>query len=261
MKPTKVCVICEANSDTNACPKCQNRINKRLTDIVVMTALAEIELTPGRGGDGRSTTRGLGIRLDALDLVAGNDVLPVLESWERMFREEWGYAPWGPTTAQRGQGQANQAMAYLTGTVRFLRANSAKIAEHPAVDDYHAEIATCWHQARNAANQQPRQAWRVTCPTDTDDGECGTWLRVTGQDFGKDITCRKCRTTWPTERLLMVVATSTEADLWIDIEAATRHTGVPEASLRRYANQGKIKRQGALYEYKSLAAVIRAPAI
>jgi hypothetical protein len=260
MKEHQSCVICNHETPRIACARCQNRIARHLTDIVEYTALAAGELLPGQGGDGRSNERSIGIRIEALDLIAGNDVLPILESWERMFRDEWGYAPWGPTTLGRGQGQADQATAYLTGTVAFLRGNLEKICGHPAVDDFAAEVTTCWHQARNAARRQPRQAWRVTCPADTDTGECGTWLRVTGQDFGQEISCRKCRTTWPTERLLMVVATSTEADLWIDTEAATRHTGVPEASLRRYAKQGKIKRQGSLYEYKSLTTVMRAKA-
>jgi hypothetical protein len=251
------CVICQASTDRMACMKCQRRISDHLGDIVNYASLAEQELLPGRGGDGRSTERSLGIRLQALDLVAGNDVLPILESWERMYREEWGYAPWGPTTLERGQGKADQATAYLTGTVAFLRANLDRICEHPAVDDFHGEVTQVWRQAREAARQQPRQAWRVTCPADADDGECGNVLRITGEDFGKDVTCRTCRTTWPTDRLLMVVASSTEADLWIDTEAAARHTGVPEASLRRYAKQGKIKRRGSLYEYKSLTTVMR----
>jgi hypothetical protein len=58
----------------------------------------------------------------------------------------------------------------------------------------------------------------------------------------------------------MVVATSQEADLWIDVEAAARHTNVPESTLRRYAKEGKITKRGSLYEYKSLTTIIRAPA-
>ena len=257
MNEANTCVICRTPSDHMACIRCHKRISDRLGDIVQYVALAEGELLPGQGGDGRGTERGLGIRLDALDLVAGFDVLPILESWERMYREEWGYAPWGPTTLQRGQGQANQAQAYLVGTVRFLRSHLDKICEHPAVDDFNAEINTCWHQARNAAGRQPRQAWRVTCPTDTEDGECGTLLRVTGQDFGGDVICRTCNTSWPTERLLRVVASSTEADLWVDTDVAVRHTGVPESTLRRWGKDGKIKRKGSLYEYKSLNEVMR----
>jgi hypothetical protein len=235
-----------------ACAKCQNRIAGHLSDIVTYAALAANELQPGQGGDGRGGERGLGIRLDALDFVAGNDVLPILESWERMFREEWGYAPWGPTTLERGQGKADQATAYLTGTVAFLRANLDRISDHPAVDDFSGEVSTCWHQARNAARRQPRQAWRVTCPTDADQGECGNVLRVTGRDFGGEITCKHCRTTWPTDRLLMVVASSNHAELWLDPEAAAEWVGVNTRTLRKWAKQGKIKREHGRYEVHSL---------
>lgn len=253
----KPCTICGHQTPRMACQRCQIRIGKQLSDIVEYAAFAVHELLPGQGGDGRSTERGLGVRLDALDFIAGNDVLPILESWERMWREEWSMAPWGPTTAARGAGQPDQATAYLTGTVRFLRAHLERICEHPAVDDFAHEVSSCWHQARNAARRQPRQAWRVTCPTDTESGECGTLLRVTGEDFGGTVTCRTCRTAWHTERLLWVVASSTEADLWVDTDAAVRHTGVPESTLRRWGREGRIKRKGALYEYKSLSNVLR----
>ena len=206
MRTEHPCIICQHPTDRAACQRCTMRIGRHLSGIVEFAALARGEMLPGQGGDGRSTERSLGIRLDALDLVAGFDVLPVLESWERLFREEWGLAPWGPTTELRGAGQADQAAAYLVGTVAFLRGHLERIAEHPAVGDFSHEVARCWQQARNAARRQPRQAWRVTCPADTDDGECGELLRVTGEDFGGSVTCRACRTSWPTERLLWVVA-------------------------------------------------------
>ena len=97
----------------------------------------------------------------------------------------------------------------------------------------------------------------MTCPADTADGECGSWLRVTGEDFGGSVTCRSCSTIWDTERLLWVVASSSEADLWVDSGAAVRHTGVPESTLRRWGREGRIKRKGSLYEYKSLSNALR----
>ena len=257
MRTEQPCAICEHPTRAATCPRCLTRIGRHLTEIVEFAQIAHQELLPGQGGDGRSTERSLGVRLDALDLIAGFDVLPVLESWERLFREEWALAPWGPTTSMRGAGQADQAAAYLVGTVGFLRAHLDRIGEHPAVGDFATEVATCWQQARNAARRQPRQGWRVTCPADTDDGECGEWLRVTGEDFGGEVTCRSCRTSWPTERLLWVVASSSEADMWVDAAAAARHTGVPESTLRRWARQGKVRRRGTMYEYKSIALMVR----
>lgn len=251
------CQQCQTTRDTNLCPNCQNRTTRQLSQIVQYVHIAASELAPNTNGDGRTTEQSLGINLDALDLIAGNDVLPILESWETMYRNEWQLTPYGPVSAHRAANAPNPTTGLLIGTTEFLKHHLPRIAKHDTAQDFTHEIASCWHQARTAARRQPRQAWRVTCPTDTTQGECGNPLRVTGEDFGNEITCRKCRSTWPTERLLHVVATSQEAEIWVDTEAAARHTGVPESTLRRWGRQGKIKRRGAMYEYKSLNNVIR----
>jgi hypothetical protein len=237
-------------------PRATNRLRQQLQDIITYTKHAAHELQPATGTDSPSSEKTLGIRLEALDLIAGHDVLPVLESWEQMLRHEWGYTPMGPTTAQRTAGQPDQTLAALTGTIQFHQQHLERTLQHPAASDYTSEITTCWHIARNAARAQPRTAWRVTCPADTDTGECGNTLRITGEDFGSIVTCKHCRTNWHTERLLWVVASSTEADLWIDTEAAVKQTGIPEATLRRWGKQGRIKRKGPLYEYKSLTLML-----
>jgi hypothetical protein len=251
------CDIC-GKPNTTSCTTCTNRLRNQLKDIITYTIQAAKELQPGQSNDAPNSEQSIGIRLEALDLIAGHDVLPILESWERMLREEWGYTPMGPTTLHRNAGQKHQVLAALTGTINFHQQHLERILHNPAARDYSSEIVACWHTARNAARAQPRHAWRVTCPTDTPNGECGHTLRVTGQDFEGTITCKACRTTWHTERLLWVVASSTEADLWIDTEAAVKQTGIPEATLRRWGKQGRIKRKGPLYEYKSLTQLLTA---
>jgi hypothetical protein len=245
------CVICQHSTDRYACNKCQRRISDHLSDIVNYAALAENELLPGRGGDGRSTERSLGIRLQALDLVSGHTVLPILESWERMFREEWGYAPWGPTSLERGQGKPDQATAYLTGTVAFLRANLDRICEHAAVDDFHHEVTKCYYEARSAANHQPRQAWRVNCPADIEGAECGHSLRITGQDIDNDIRCRACGSDWNLRRLLLV-AIASGVPIWVDLETAADYFAVHPGTLRKWAKAEQIKRSGSQYDFNSI---------
>jgi hypothetical protein len=256
MQKTINCHICETPTKTNLCTRCQTRTRNQLNEIIKYTTIATTELQPTQNGDGRTTEQSVGINLDALDLITGNDVLPILESWETMYRHEWGYTPLGPVTLKRATNQTNQPLAQLAGCITFLKHHLDRIATHDTATDFSHEIASCWYQARNAARRQPRHAWRVTCPTDTNTGECGNTLRITGQDFGQEITCKKCQTLWPTDRLLHVVATSTEAEIWVDTEAAARHTGVPESTLRRWGKTGKIKRKGSLYEYKSLNKII-----
>ena len=83
------CVVCAAATETGmACARCEARIDRQLSDIVEFYAIACGELLPGRGGDGRSGERGLGVRIDALDFVAGRPrslVVYVLEQIDLLF--------------------------------------------------------------------------------------------------------------------------------------------------------------------------------
>ena len=111
---------------------------------------------------------------------------------------------------------------------------------------------------QQATGETRRAAWRVTCPADTQDGECGQVLRVTQHDFDASVHCQACGTTWPTDRLLRVVASSRHAELWLDPEAAAEWIGVHAATLRKWAVEGRIKREHGRYEVHSLKALVGA---
>jgi len=143
--------------------------------------------------------------------------------------------------------------ATLVGIVTFLQSWISKTCtEHPAVDEFAHELRGVHRASQQAAGQTRRAAWRVTCPSDTEDGECGQQLRVSGEDFGGQVTCRACRTTWPVERLLRVVASSRMAELWLDPEAASEWLGIGERTLRTWAREGRIRRENGRYEVHSL---------
>ena len=212
----------------------------------------DCDLQPVKGDGRRSSERGLGVRLDALDYVAGFDVLPALEEWERDWRKFFGLVPFGVASTDR-----LEPATALAGVVGFLIGWLDKAcAEHPAIDEFSKELAGLWRQAQSAAGQQPRTSWRVTCPADTADGECGNAIRITGEDFDGSVECRKCHTAWPVERLLRVAASSNHAELWLDPEAAATWFGVPARELRRWAQAGKIKRANGRYESHSIREAI-----
>ena len=249
MNDTGACTICQRATERMACERCEHHMRGQLFHIVEYQALAGENLLPGQGGDGRSTERSLGINVAALDMVAAFDAIAVLESWERVWREDYGLTPYGPASAEREP----TAEATLVGIVNFLQAWLSKsCTEHPAIDEFAHELRSLHRSCQQAAGQTQRSAWRVTCPTDTDDGECGRVLRVSGEDFGGYVTCRGCSTTWPVERLLRVVASSRHAELWLDPEAASEWLGVHSATLRRWAKDGRIKREHGRYEVHSL---------
>jgi hypothetical protein len=257
MNEAQTCVVCQYKTTRMACYRCQKRMNERLTDILKYRALVEAELLPGSAGDGRSLEQTIGLRVNALDFATGLTVVDVLELWERDWRDTFGLPPYGPASLQRNQGK-HQSTSVLVGVVAFLQSWMDKACDdHPAIDEFYRELDYCWRHARNAANQQPRTAWRVTCPSDSDSGECGNILRVSGDDFGGTLVCRKCKTTWPTYRLLMVVVSSSEALLWLDAEAISTVVGVTERTIRTWAQQNQVQRRNGLYNFNDVIQIAR----
>ena len=243
------CVICLKKTNAGACGSCESRIRQQLNDIVEFQALASQNLIPGRGGDGRGSERSLGVNIQALDLVGGFDPIAVLESWERVWRQDFSLTPYGPASASRPQ----SPIGTLVGIVGFLQSWLSKACQqHPAISEFAFEVRSLHRSCKAAAGQSDRAGWRVTCPTDADDGECGSVLVVRSEDFGGEVSCRSCKVTWPVERLLRVVASSRHAELWLDPDAASEWIGVHPATLRRWAAAGRINRAHGLYEVHSI---------
>jgi len=242
------CQICHERPGPT-CERCQARVRRDLTEIVKWQARAE--LTPSRGGEGRSTERTIGIRVSALDSAAAHTYVQVLESWEIDWRQFFNLTPYGEASVSRNSSTLPHLI--LPGIVEFLTGWLGKAAEqHPAFDVFSGEVRTLALQAKDAANERRRPSWRVTCPSDTSDGECGREFLISGDDFGGEVYCRVCGTTWPVERLLHVVASSKLSELWLDPEAAAEYCGVSSRQLRKWGQQGLIKRERGRYEVHSI---------
>lgn len=243
------CVICKTASTASVCVKCRTRVRYYLTELLKWQARAE--LLPGRGGDGRSTERTIGVRVNALESAAAYTYVNTLESWEMDWRSFFNLTPYGEASASRNR--STQPHRMLGGIVEFLTAWLDKAAdEHPAFYDFAVEVRGLYVQAKDAANERKRPSWRVTCPTDAVDGECGRELLVSGEDFGGEVFCRVCGTSWPVERLLRVVASSRLSELWLDPEAAAEYCGVSSRLLRKWGQQGLIRRERGRYEVHSI---------
>lgn len=255
MPQAVTCQICNRETNQATCDRCVTRVKYHLGEILKWQARAE--LLPGRGGDGRSSERTIGVRVNALDSAAAYTYVNVLESWEIDWRDYFNLTPYGEASASRNRSTLAHLM--LPGIVDFLLSWSDRAAgEHPAFVDFAQETHTLYRMAKDAANERNRPSWRVTCPADTDDGECGRQLLVSGDDFGGEVFCRVCGTTWPVERLLRVVATSRLSELWLDPDAAAEYCGVSSRLLRKWGQQGLIKRERGRYEVHSIREALDA---
>lgn len=244
------CLICQHETEGYACARCCQKMRQQLTDLPTFMAQASNNLEPGKGGDGRSTERTIGINVAALDTSAGFDAIAVLESWERIWREDYGLSPYGQATSQLRDTKPETLLRHI---VTFLHSWLEKsCAEHPAIDDFSMELRNLHRACQQAAGLAQRPPWRATCPADTSEGECGTGILVSAEDFDNQVTCRKCGTTWPVARLLHVVASSKHAELWLDPAAASEYLNCGQSTLRRWAKDGLIRREHGRYEVHSL---------
>lgn len=252
-----MCPLCNADSE-GVCGKCVGRVRYHLCALLKWQARAE--LTPGRTGEGRSSERTIGLRVNGLESAAAYTYVGVLEAWEIDWRQHFRLTPYGEASASRNK--STQAHLMLGGIVDFLISwVDRAAAEHPAFTEFAGEVRTLYVQAKDAANERSRPAWRVTCPTDLPDGdgECGRSLTVSGDDFGGEVFCPACGTSWPVERLLRVVASSRMSELWLDPDAAAEYCGVSSRQLRKWGQKGLIKRERGRYEVHSIREALNVP--
>ena len=243
-----------------ACSRCRDLARRRLVDILEFYALAEGELEVGRGGGGRSTGRSLGIRIDALDFVAGHDVLPRLGFWERDWRETRDLSRQPERCRIDGR---DHPTATLAGTVDFLQVHLTwAYTEHPAVDEFHGDLAQLHGQAANDARVASPKVHVVSCPSTVDVPQpdehgattraCGNDLVLRDLDLEAHVRCDECATSWQVRRLLLVAAADSEAEVWVAEDDVALIHGISTRVLRKWAKAGRVLRKGGRYELASV---------
>lgn len=225
------------------CAPCRVRMRDQLRDVVEFYAIAEHELVPGSATGARGSERTIGVRVAALDFLAGHDVVAVLGLWERDWRETYGLAD-----PKAGRTVA----ATLVEIVKFLHAWLDRACDdHPAIDDFARELGDAWATARSAARMTGQRKTVVDCPTVNDDGTaCGGHVTVTDDT---DTYCRRCGTHRTIDRLLAIAAADRTTPVWVDPEAAAHHSGIPERTLRHWASKGWIVRSHGRYDLRSIS--------
>ena len=252
------CVICRQPIDTQtsgdrmACPACEVRILDQLRDVLEFYALAEGELLPGSGGGSRGTERSLGIRLSALDYLAGSDTVAILASWEGEWREHYGLSI---------EPMLSRPTPALSRSVAFLRTWTPRACiDHPAVDDFARELAACWSEGRTAARCAPAFAVpSIDCPADDerhDDGLCGKRIGIDADV--RTVVCPRCRTAWDVKRLILVALSTPGSHMWADAEAAAGYFRVSVPDLHRIARHGDVAVSHGRYDLRALHDAVKA---
>ena len=269
------CVICTRNPPRDGatiCDHCLARLDDNLARIAELVSWASNWLQPrqGRSNGGRSVP-GSRPPLDvaALDAAMACDVLPVLESWERLTRETYGLAPYGPASLSRNaamaKGGAVTPPVTVKGCVAFLRANVARIAEtadYP-IDDLARELrelTTSLEHLDPLRDNVDTDRSRLKCPAehpDADGRNCGNWLLVDPERPREDITCRRCHTTWTSERLVLVALATPGDPIWMTAQPICAWLGVGAVTLNKWVRAGHVTRRGTLYNVQEAIAIVR----
>jgi len=262
------CILCAARgrtteTDGHCCTKCRTRLDQSLGDILRLAAEAAAYIPPTSAGTSRPTPGsrppmtldGLDPELQLVQLLPGDPssavtILEALESWERVIREDRHLLAFGPATAYRltliaKTGPVTNA-GYLTGTVNFLRAHIGWITTEPTfgLEDFAGHVHACVRALRRFDSDRQVTGTVIACPTVTDRGDCGYRLRY--DDLGDLVTCPRCKASRDAATLA-TIAMSDGRQVWLDPEAAAKHLGVDERTLRRRAMRGEITRAHGRY--------------
>jgi hypothetical protein len=218
------CPICATNDPAPGlvvCHGCLARIDHDLERIAELTRYAADRLVPEtRPGNGARSVPASRPPLDvaALDDACGHDVMPILDSWERLVRDFYGLTPLGiatekperaPLAAQNATGVVPDPYASTTAlraSLAFLRSWLLRIAETPdfPVDDLAREMRELRASLEryDPGNRGPLGGIPVPCPAEHPDGDgrtCDYQLRTAGTDV---IVCPHCHTHWTPDDLL-----------------------------------------------------------
>lgn len=274
------CVLCATRGrerdveDGHVCRACRTALRADLGQILELVATAgtmpdpfasRITSTGGRPHPGsrpplevaRLDPELVLVRLERNDPTSAVPLLVMLEDWERLIREERGFAPYGVASELRSANRVPTERATLVDVVGFLQGQVDYACDDPGfsleqfADNVHRAVGVL----RTMDAGRPRiDGWGIPCPADVDEDEvCGRRLTIERHDDGRldlhtDIRCPSCGTVWTAQRLLLVALADTRVTVWGYPEAITAALGIPRSTLQRWAEKGTIRRLGGRYD-------------
>lgn len=224
-----------------ACTRCRQHLADQLTDLVELHALISAPTwpTPGAGGP-RSADTPLPGGTERLNWLQGADTLDVLNDWITLLADTANLATrTKPTLTQA----ANHLHQHLDTICRQL----------DALPDLAEELRHLTWRGRTLAGTHSAGT-RIACPAPHPNGnpnrECANLLRLADTD-PDPVRCSRCGTPWTREWLIRV-GLDTRAEIWQPADIASTLSGIPERTLRRWAEQGHVTRRAGSYELHTI---------
>lgn len=265
------CVICQrrdADETWTVCRGCLAHLDDNLAAIVDLSRAAAGWLSPRSGhGEGVRSVPASRPPLDvaSLDAALCSDALPLCESWERLTREHFGLGPYGPASRARSATLAAEQvrsgiptplgnLGTLRAVVGFLRSWLLRMVEDASypVDDLAREVRELRGQLDSLDPERQNTAGeRLLCPADHPDGDgrpCHNRINLIPGAPRDDVYCRRCGTTWNTNRLKLLCLHDDTQRIWRTPAEIVEIVDVPKRTIQRWADKGLIERQGIRYD-------------
>jgi hypothetical protein len=224
-------------------------MHRQLDDLFELWQAAHDELLPGKGQGGSSSSeRSIGLNVQALSFIAGNDLLDVLHEWEKLVRSERQLTP--PAMVKKLPLDQE-----IKAAVKFAQVHLTWSGEQPWIGDFATELRDLHGTAMAAARQFAQRIRRIACPSDQADGTaCGNSLPIREENLMDVFTCRRCQSEWTTLRLMMVALADPRREVWLDAEAIAGYMGISDRRVRQIAREIKARRKGQLLDFKAILA-------
>ena len=246
-----LCVICAKrphDDGRTCCTPCLDRILGDLERIVELTDAAATWTPRAGAGNGVRSVPGSRppLSVDILDAALGLDVLPLLESWQRIIREDAGLTPYGTATEGIAVNVAS-AVAFLRSWLLWCATEAAWPIEELAREIREARMAL----DRLDPDHERPDGLRVACTEphpDADGRECGYRLVIVGAMLSQDVECRRCGHVTTGGRMILSALSDPAVTVWAYPDVIEDTLGIPTRTLRRWVRYGWVTRLGSRYD-------------
>lgn len=242
------CPLCQREVQTEGiCQPCHRWIHRMLDDLYELWKASHGELLPGNGGAGSSSgERTIGVNVQALSFIAGDDILKILHSWESQVRQERRLTP--PAFLKKLSLEEE-----IKAAIRFAQAHLDWMGTQSWIDDFASEVKDLVSTGNAAARRTAEKVKRIACPADNAEGlPCGQILKLSDENLLDVVECRLCGTQWTAIRLMAVALADNRKDIWLDADAIASYLNVDPNSVRKYCKRNEISKRGYLYNLKEI---------